>query len=468
MKQFFSYLLLICLCVSLLFSCGGKSPVVSSTPEKESPVSSSVPEKESSVPSSEPSSPESSTESSDDEKIDTSERDSLLYTGGPINMCQAHNPWFHTIPGRLLPYVGDEIFDRWVIEVREASNYPDYYPTSEDVSIVKFIEDFHITKDIFLQYTRPHISEEDLKWVSEDDHLDHVMTEDEYYNRYSFTDTEIEALFSGDKRRINEIFCGPLGFVNEADGEIYSIYWLADHTADDYVAAGLPLDKVQDIIEAAQTGTNQICRDLGKAAEATLEEAEAIEAGTGCGSTLKEKYSFHYYNVDGSLIDFIGADTFDAWWKKNKGQDLSILNVVRDFQIPKETFLSVTRPELDEKTLTQLRSQGITLEEWYPYTLEEIDAIYSGEEATVNRVFCSPIAVFNETNGQIYTLSWLASHTAEEYQSVGLSSQAIQEVLNRIQSDDEYAEWRTVAKQVEPILEKAESIETAASKKLVE
>ena len=278
MKQFFSYLLLICLCVSLLFSCGGKSPVVSSTPEKESPVSSSVPEKESSVPSSEPSSPESSTESSDDEKIDTSERDSLLYTGGPINMCQAHNPWFHTIPGRLLPYVGDEIFDRWVIEVREASNYPDYYPTSEDVSIVKFIEDFHITKDVFLQYTRPHISEEDLKWVSEDDHLDYVMTEDEYYNRYSFTDTEIEALFSGDKRRINEIFCGPLGFVNEADGEIYSIYWLADHTADDYVAAGLPLDKVQDIIEAAQTGTNQICRDLGKAAEATLEEAEAIEA----------------------------------------------------------------------------------------------------------------------------------------------------------------------------------------------
>ena len=76
--------------------------------------------------------------------------------------------------------------------------------------------------------------------------------------------------------------------------------------------------------------------------------AEVIEAGTGCGSTLKEKYSFHYYDVDGSLIDFIGADTFDAWWKKNKGQDLSILNVVRDFQIPKETFLSVTRPELDE------------------------------------------------------------------------------------------------------------------------
>ena len=172
--------------------------------------------------------------------------------------------------------------------------------------------------------------------------------------------------------------------------------------------------------------------------------------------------------MDGSLIDFIGADTFDAWWKKNKGQDLSILNVVRDFQIPKETFLSVTRPELDEETLEQLRSQGITLEEWYPYTLEEIDAIYSGEEATVNRVFCSPIAVFNEKDSQIYTLSWLASHTAEEYQSVGLSVEAIQEVLDRIQSDDEYAEWRTVAKQVEPILEKAESIETAASKKLVE
>ena len=89
---------------------------------------------------------------------------------------------------------------------------------------------------------------------------------------------QIDAIYSGDQKQINKAFCGPLALVGPEDGELYSIYWLADHNADDYLAAGLPLDKVRNIIEAAQTGTNQICHDLGKAAEATLAEAEAIEA----------------------------------------------------------------------------------------------------------------------------------------------------------------------------------------------
>lgn len=432
-----SVFLFVCFLTFFFTACGQE--VVSSPESSISPTSSlsepSELESSSSAISSEPSDASESAESSDRTEESTPSEDTPDIGGEDI--CPIHKLMYHSYDNTLINYVGEENAFEW------GASLP--YIGWETMNIVDFVNHFQIPKETFIELTRSGLDDEFLA---------------EYDGVTVYSMEMINAIYSGDQKQINKAFCGPLALVGPEDGELYSIYWLADHNADDYLAAGLPLDQVQTVVELAQTEEYADWNYLGKAAEATLAEAEAIEAGTGCGSTLKEKYSFHYYNVDGSLIDFIGADTFDAWWKKNKGLDLSILNVVRDFQIPKETFLSVTRPKLDEQTLTQLRSQGITLEEWYPYTLEEIDAIYSGEEATVNRVFCSPIAVFNETNGQIYTLRWLASHTAEEYQSVGLSSQAIQEVLNRIQSDDEYAEWRTLAEQVEPFPKEEKAIET--------
>ena len=87
--------------------------------------------------------------------------------------------------------------------------------------------------------------------------------ENEYYNKYSFTDEQIDALFSGDQGRVNRAFCGPLAFINEADGELYSIYWLAEHSAEDYTAAGLPLEQVWKVAALAQTEEFSSCTVLG-------------------------------------------------------------------------------------------------------------------------------------------------------------------------------------------------------------
>lgn len=182
--------------------------------------------------------------------------------------------------------------------------------------------------------------------------------------------------------------------------------------------------------------------------------------GTGGGSTIKAKYSFHYYSVDGSLIDYVGADNFDSWWKQNDGKELSILDFVRDFQISKDVFLAVTRPGLDADSLAQVESMGFTEESWYDdiYTLDEVDAIYSNDSFTVNRTFCSPVAVFNESDGEIYTLEWLAEHNTNDYLAVGLSLHAIQEVLDRVQTTDEYQYLAPLEEEITPILEEAEAL----------
>ncbi len=235
-----SVFLFVCLLTFFFTACG--QDVVSS-PESSSLPEASTPPLISSEPVSEPTSEPISELVSEPESSVPVEEDICT----PFLACQEHDSSYHSVPGKLIDLVGNDPVMEWYNSCFEESD--PYGRPGESFTIAAFVERFQVSR-------------EDFTCCIQDD----------------LTDEQIDAIYSGDKRRINEIFCGPLGFVNEADGEIYSIYWLADHTADDYVAAGLPLDKVQDIIEAAQTGTNQICRDLGKAAEATLEEAEAIEA----------------------------------------------------------------------------------------------------------------------------------------------------------------------------------------------
>ena len=143
--------------------------------------------------------------------------------------------------------------------------------------------------------------------------------------------------------------------------------------------------------------------------------------------------------MDGSLIDYIGGQEFNDWWETNKERTLSILDLVKDFSISKEDFIAVTRPKMDESMLAQVQSMGYTEESWYDenvYSLEEIEAIYSNIPKEINRIFCSPIAVFNEADGQIYTLEWLATHTAEDYLDAKLSLVQIEDVLQRAQQED--------------------------------
>ena len=193
-------------------------------------------------------------------------------------------------------------------------------------------------------------------------------------------------------------------------------------------------------------------------------ENETDEKNIGGGSKLKSAYSFHYFNVDGSLIDYIGSQEFDEWWKANEGKDLSILDVVKDFNISKEDFIAITRPEMNDAMLEQVESLGYTEESWYDenvYSMDEINAIYSNDPAEINRVFCSPIAVFNEADGEIYTLEWLAEHTAEDYITAQIPLEKVENVLQAAQEAgvDTYMQY---AEKAELSLEDAYVLEDAA------
>ena len=95
-----------------------------------------------------------------------------------------------------------------------------------------------------------------------------------------YNQEQVDAIYSGDPVLIHKVFCGPLAFVNEADGELYSIYWLAEHTAEDYVTADLPAEKIEEVLLTAASeeyATDTISK-LAESAGETLTSAITLEA----------------------------------------------------------------------------------------------------------------------------------------------------------------------------------------------
>ena len=149
---------------------------------------------------------------------------------GGEDFCMVHKFLYHSYSTQLLNYVGYENFQKWSKSMQ--SDPP------KEMSIVTFVEHFQIPKETLIAVERATYTDD----FAEYDGVTMLSLE------------QIDAIYSGDKRLINEAFCGPLAFVNEADGELYSIYWLEEHTAEDYAAAGLPLEQVEAVLEAAASG----------------------------------------------------------------------------------------------------------------------------------------------------------------------------------------------------------------------
>ena len=75
-------------------------------------------------------------------------------------------------------------------------------------------------------------------------------------------------------------FCGPLAFVNDADGEIYSIDWLVEHTPQEYIDAQLPLDQVQAVIDKTASDEFRFY-DLAETAQQKLDIARTLSSDPG-------------------------------------------------------------------------------------------------------------------------------------------------------------------------------------------
>ncbi|HIS77206.1 MAG TPA: hypothetical protein IAB51_10445 [Candidatus Merdivicinus excrementipullorum] len=204
-------------------------------------------------------------EESSEIALESSETEEV--SGYSANTCVSHTFSYHSISAELINYVGEEEGHAWTATTADESNDP-YNRIGEDMTILAFIENFDIPKETFIEVTRSHVT---------DDFLDTLqMTREEYYEEFGYTDEQIDALYSGDQDSIDRAFCGPLAFINESDQKVYSIYWLADHSAEDYIAAQLPLERVEEVLQTASEEEYSAYSEFVSAIEPKLEQAYAL------------------------------------------------------------------------------------------------------------------------------------------------------------------------------------------------
>lgn len=187
--------------------------------------------------------------------------------GTNAKRCMEHSLSYHSIDVSLMNYVGQEEAVEWAETTNRETT--DEYRRGEGVTIQAFIEKFNIPKDVFTELTQGTISQEFAESLG--------MTLEECYEEYGYTDEQIDALYSGDQDAIDRAFCGPLAFVNEADQKVYSIYWLMDHTAEDYAAAQLSLNQVEEVLQTASEEEYGERYDLIEKVEPKLTQAYALE-----------------------------------------------------------------------------------------------------------------------------------------------------------------------------------------------
>ena len=163
-------------------------------------------------------------------------------TDGGVGMCQEHSPYYHVIDYDLILYVGEDDFNAWTNSFAATDAYD---RPQEGISIASFLQHFDVPRNI-------------------------VEANSDYYS-----EDQLDAIYSGDQSQINEAFCGDLAYYNPSDGQLYSIYWLSDHTAADYQAAGVPVSEVERILDDASA----MGGSYASLAEAAAPAAEAYALG---------------------------------------------------------------------------------------------------------------------------------------------------------------------------------------------
>ena len=186
-------------------------------------------------------------------------------TSPVYDTCMEHVPSFHAVPYELILWIGTDVFYEW--EETLPYETDEFGRPDEDFTIVEVVEQFNISKEDFLEATR--------SWMT-DEAMDNIgMTREEYLEKVGYTDAQVDAIYSGDQSQINEAFCGDLAYYNPSDGQLYSTYWLSDHTAADYQAAGVPVSEVERILDDASA----MGGSYASLAEAAAPAAEAYALG---------------------------------------------------------------------------------------------------------------------------------------------------------------------------------------------
>lgn len=112
-------------------------------------------------------------------------------------------------------------------------------------------------------------------------------------------------------------------------------------------------------------------------------DASSSLLGSCGGEGECEEHYIEYHNIPGALFPLFTQEALNAWVGEHSGERFTIVQFVRDMSIDKATFMEY---------------MGITEENWDDYlpntsipdTIiagEFVEAIYSGDEALIEKVF---------------------------------------------------------------------------------
>ena len=244
---------------------------------------------------------------------------------------------------------------------------------------------------------------------------------------------DCEVLCWGDPVQINRRFASDYAAVTKG-GNIATIFWLAAHTPEEYAAIGLTVADVEwAVVECEKLEMPEIADTVAQARA----NYESYKASAGpmvydtresfLNTEMNWDYNDVYDSIPGELIGYVGDDAFSEWVGIGFNPNSNLQAFIEDFSLTAEEIRAA------------LTKNGITVER-FGLTDESLDALCSGDQAEINRLFASDFAAVSDS-GSIYTMNWLVRHTAADYQAEGIPKSEIESLLSTLESNGVWEDY---------------------------
>lgn len=392
----------------ILGGCSSNPEAETSSIPASEPVSESVPESE---PVSEPEPPSS-------EPAESSAESEYVYQSGAPDFARPDSMVYSTGEEADFPDIYWDFADKYydipdAIRAIPGAEGESWTPSDgETDSLYDFLHHFGLLIDA----------------VQSEAHLPAVPEDDRELSKF-----DCEALCWGDPVQINRRFASNYAAVSES-GNIATIFWLAAHTPEEYSAIGLTVADVEwAVVECEKLGMPEIADTVAQARE----NYESYKASAGpmvydtresfLNTGMSWDYNDAYGSIPGELIGYVGDDAFSEWVGIGFNPNSNLQAFIEDFSLTAEEIRAA------------LTESGNTIDV-YGLTDESLDALCSGDQAAINRLFASDFAAVSDS-GSIYTMNWLVRHTAADYQAEGIPKSEIESLLSTLESNGVWEDY---------------------------
>ena len=205
--------------------------------------------------------------------------------------------------------------------------------------------------------------------------------------------------------------------------------------------------------------------DTTASSESSEESSESESMDNTGGEDYCYAHKMTYHSFDRYMVALVGRDNFDEWIEScTEPCSSNLVAFVEHFGVTKEQLMQTqesVRANIDDDFWDVIYNDlGMTQDEYMgsmALSDEQIDAIYSGDEAKIETAFAGYLAADAE-DGSRYSLTWLESHTPEEYAAAGIEPQSVKEMVSKIETDDDYKKYRAEVSVVSEQMAEAEAM----------